>query len=290
MKINEILKKCSINFKTENVKNFDVKGISFNSKEIKENFIFGAVIGSEDNGEKYLNDLKKLRHIGIIVRDNFKVKEEYNNFFIIKTKKVKELTGEIASLIYPNSIKEKIAITGTNGKTSIAHYIAEISSRQKVANCTFGTLGIIFNNKQLSKTNLTTNNSVINHKFLNILSEKKCKRVIFEASSIGLDQKRLQNIKFDKIAITNLTVDHLDYHGKHEKYRYCKSLLLREHSNKKTIVVLNSDIKELDYFKRISQKNRLCILDYGKKAKFLKILRLEKISEGFKVSFLIKKY
>ena len=99
------------------------------------------------------------------------------------------MTGEIASLIYPNSIKEKIAITGTNGKTSIAHYIAEISSRQKVANCTFGTLGIIFNNKQLSKTNLTTNNSVINHKFLNILSEKKCKRVIFEASSIGLDQK-----------------------------------------------------------------------------------------------------
>ena len=209
--ISEILKRCSVSYCVQNEKNFGVKGISFNSKRIKENFIFAAVKGSEDNGEKYLKDLKKLNNIGIIVREGFRVKKDYNNLLIIRTRDVRELAGEIASIIYPNSIEEKIAITGTNGKTSISHYVSELSSKQKISNCIFGTLGIIFNNKRIFNTDLTTNESIINHKYMNELSKKNCKRVIFEASSIGLDQKRLQNIKFDKIAITNLTIDHLDY-------------------------------------------------------------------------------
>ena len=60
MKINEILKKCSVSSLCSECKKFCVKGISFNSKSIKENFIFVVVKGSKDNGEKYIKDLIKL--------------------------------------------------------------------------------------------------------------------------------------------------------------------------------------------------------------------------------------
>jgi len=283
MKINEILKKCHVNYHVQNMQNFDIKGISFNSKIIKENFIFAAVKGSNDNGEKYIKGLENLKNIGIIVKKEFKAKKSQQNILIIRTKDVRELAGEIASLIYPNTIKDKIAITGTNGKTSISHYVAEISSNQKISNCIFGTLGIIFNNKRISNTNLTTNESIINHKYMNELSKRNCKRVIFEASSIGLEQKRLHNIKFDKIAITNLTIDHLDYHRTFKNYRYCKSLLLRKHYHKNTIVVINADTKESNYFKNISKKKNLKILDYGKKAKYFRLIKVVKIKDTYEV-------
>ena len=74
-----------------------------------------------------------------------------------------------------------------------------------------GTLGVIFNKKKIFNTSLTTNDSVNNHKILNKLSNKVVESN-FRGVSIGLHQNRLQNIKFNKIAISNLTVDHLDYH------------------------------------------------------------------------------
>ena len=287
MKINEILKRCNVNHYVQNIKNFDVKGISFSSKAVKENFIFAVVKGSKYNGEKYLKGLEKFNNIGIIVREEFQAEKDHQNLLIIKTKDVRELAGEIASIIYPNSINEKIAITGTNGKTSISHYVSELSSNQKISNCIFGTLGIIFNNKRILNTNLTTSESITNHKYMNELSKKNCKRVIFEASSIGLDQKRLQNIKFDKIAITNLTIDHLDYHKTFKKYRYSKSLLFRKHCHKNTIVVINADDKESNYFKKISKKNNLTILDYGRNAKYLKLLKFVKNGNRFEVNMLM---
>ena len=287
MKIDEILKKCSVSHYVQKIKNFTVKGISFNSKAIKENFIFAVVRGSRDNGEKYLKDLIKLNNIGIIVGEEYQLKKDHRDLLIIKTRDVRSLAGEIASIIYPNCINEKIAITGTNGKTSISHYVSELSSNQKISNCIFGTLGIIFNNKRILNTDLTTNESIINHKYMNELSKRNCKRVIFEASSIGLDQKRLQNIKFDKIAITNLTMDHLDYHKTFKKYRYSKSLLFRKHCHKNTIVVINADTSESNYFKKISQKKNLTVLDYGKKAKYLRLLKFEKVKNRFDVNISI---
>ena len=84
----------------------------------------------------------------MIVSFSFKIIKIYKEIPIIKTKNVRKLAGEMASIIYPNKIDDKIAVTGTNGKTSIAHYISEISSHQNISNCTLGTLGVIFNKKK----------------------------------------------------------------------------------------------------------------------------------------------
>ena len=72
-----------------------------------------------------------------------------------------------------------------------------------------------------------------NHKILKKLSELGCEKVIFEASSIGLDQRRLFPIKFDIVGFTNLTNDHLDYHKTMSNYKSAKSLLFTTHIKKK---------------------------------------------------------
>ena len=288
MKINNILKKCTTNYITKNLKNSDVKGISFHSREIKKNYIFAAVKGFENNGEKYVKDIFKIEDIILIVSFSFKIIKIYKEIPIIKTKNVRKLAGEMASIIYPNKIDDKIAVTGTNGKTSIAHYISEISSHQNISNCTLGTLGVIFNKKKIFNTSLTTNDSVNNHKILNKLSNKGCKRVIFEASSIGLHQNRLQNIKFNKIAISNLTVDHLDYHKNFLNYKQSKSILFKENFYKKTSAIINADLKDFKFFRDLSREKGLEILDYGKNANFFKFINFKKKAKYYRSQLLTK--
>ena len=272
MKIKEILGYCKTPFLVRNLKNINVKGIAFNSEDIQSNYIFAAIKGIKKNGEDFIDDVSNINNVIILTSLNItKINNKLTMF--LQTQSVRELMGEISSILYPNSISDKIAITGTNGKTSIAHYVSELSSKQFISNAIFGTLGVLFNKKIFAKTNLTTPDVITNHKILNKLNKKECERVIFEASSIGLHQKRLQNVYFDKLAFTNLTNDHLDYHKDFRNYKMSKSILFNENIKKSTIAVINTDDKYSKFFIKICEKNKIKILDYGKNAKYLKIIK-----------------
>ena len=272
MKIKEILGYCKTPFLVKNLKDINVKGIALNSENIKSNYIFAAIKGTKINGEDFIDDVSKIANV--IILTSFSVSNIDNKSTIfVQTRNVRELMGEISSILYPNSIKNKIAITGTNGKTSIAHYVSELSSKQFISNAIFGTLGVLFNKNKFAETNLTTPDVITNHRLLNKLNKKECERVIFEASSIGLHQKRLQNIYFDKLAFTNLTNDHMDYHKDFRNYKMSKSILFNENIKKSTIAIINTDDKYSKFFIKVCEKNKIKILDYGKKAKYLKIIK-----------------
>ena len=150
-------------------------------------------------------------------KSNSKIYKEYKNITIIKTKNVRKLIAEISYFFYPKSLNEMVAITGTNGKTSIAEYVRQIWNIQKKSCCSIGTLGIIYKRKKILETNLTTPEPHEINKSLSLISKKGCKKAVIEASSIGLDQNRLFPFKFNKVVFTNLTIDHLDYHKSFKK-------------------------------------------------------------------------
>ena len=275
MKIKKILDCCKTPFLVKNLKSINVKGITFNSKNIKSNFIFVAIKGMKTNGEDFINDVSNIENVIILTSLNVSNIGNKETMFV-QTKSVRELMGEISSILYPNSINDKIAITGTNGKTSIAHYVSELSSKQSISNAIFGTFGVLFKKKTFAETNLTTPDIITNHKILSELNKKKCDRVIFEASSIGLHQKRLHNIYFDKLAFTNLTNDHLDYHKDFKNYRMSKLILFNDNIKQTSIAVINADDKYSKFFIKICKKNKIRILDYGKNAKHLKIIKIIK--------------
>ena len=284
MRLNKILSKCSISYSinsSNKINNFNVKGISSHSKEIKDNFIFCAIKGAKYDGEDFIPELYKLRNIVLIIskKSNFKEKfkfNELNSFLIILVEDVALFSSEIANILYKNDIKELVAVTGTNGKTSVAHYTRQIWSDKLRPSASIGTLGIIFKKKKINTFGLTTPTGIDLHKILNKLSRNGCENLILEVSSIGIDQNRIFPLKFDKIAFTNLTRDHLDYHKNMRNYKKVKGKLFENFSHKKTLAILNSDDKNFKYFKDICFKRKIKILDFGFSSKFLIISKILK--------------
>ena len=290
MKLKDILNKCISEFKIINENDFWVKGVSIDSREVKKNFIFGAIKGNKYDGEDFIHNLLDFKNLVIIYSSSSRLKithNKYKNIVFIQVKDVRFFISEICSFFFPNNINQKLAITGTNGKTSVSFYAQQIWKKQNMSGALVGTLGINYKNIN-SKSNLTTPDVIDIHKTLCELTNSGCKRVILEASSIGLEQKRLSPIKFDIVGFTNLTIDHLDYHNSIQNYKLAKSLLFTNHVKKNSLAVINTDSKFSSHFINLCKKKNLKILDYGRKAKFLRIKKIIRIKNSFEIKILFK--
>ena len=155
-----------------------------------------------------------------------------------------------------NSIKETVAVTGTNGKTSISDYTRQLWKHLNFKSASIGTLGLIYKNKKIDESKLTTPDTVTLHKQLKFISKKKIDKLVIEASSIGLEQRRLFPLKFDKVAFTNLSRDHLDYHKNFSNYKKAKLILFTEHTKEKSIAVLNADDKFSNFYLNACKKKK----------------------------------
>ena len=286
MKLKEIINKSNSQTKITNPLNFVVKGISIHSDEVRNNFIFAAIKGSSNHGLDFIRDLLNYKNIAIVLSNIDEIPKDFrksNSATFIHVQDVRLFISKACSILFRNSIKQKIAITGTNGKTSISHYVNQIWRKKNIDGASIGTLGVKYKKKINIISKLTTPDVINNHRILKKLSDLGCKRVIFEASSIGLDQRRLSPIKFEIVGFTNLTNDHLDYHQTMNNYKLAKSLLFTSHIKKNTVAVINTDSKFSNFFLNLCRKNNLQILDYGKKASFLKIKSIERINNIFQV-------
>lgn len=141
------------------------------------------------------------------------------------------MASRLARVAYPLQPKTTVAVTGTNGKSSVVHFLSQIwqRSRPKVAN--LGTLGLFVDGNKLELPNipnLTTPDAMSLHTILNYLHENSVDCIAFEASSAALDQKRLHSVTLSAAALTNLTSDHLDYHKTHRAYLNAKLKLFRD--------------------------------------------------------------
>ena len=155
------------------------------------------------------------------------------------------LQGKICSKFYKLKPKNIIAVTGTNGKTSVADLFYQLLTINNIPAASIGTLGIKYNN-QIIKTNLTSPDAISIHENLAYLKKKKIENVIIEASSHGLDQKRLHDINFKGAIFTNFSQDHLDYHKNMNKYLNAKLVLFKDiiklESSSKLFTISKTDI------------------------------------------------
>ena len=163
--------------------------------------------------------------------------------------------------LYPVNPLNSVAITGTNGKTSVSWYVAQFCLFNKIPTKTFGTLGYYINNKKKEHTLLTTPNYEILHQAA--FSKKKNKyNFIFEASSHAIDQGRLKGFPINVAAITNISQDHLDYHKTIKNYQKVKFDLFIKYLDPKSFSVLNDNIGNIDLLKK-KIKNKEKIISYG---------------------------
>ena len=164
-----LLQKITKNLPKEK-KKLKIYGISNNSKKIKKGYIFFAIKGKNFNGEKYIDEAIKKGAIAVVCAKNCKYKQK--EIPIIKTSNTRRFLSKVCSDFYklkPNNI---IAVTGTNGKTSVADLFYQILGLNNVPVASIGTLGIKYK-KKLIKSNLTSPDTIFLHEAL-----QKIKKVI----------------------------------------------------------------------------------------------------------------
>ncbi len=135
--------------------------------------------------------------------------------------------GVIASDFYgrPSEKMAGVGVTGTNGKTSVSHWTSALLTRLGVPCAAIGTIGTFFEGKQFPAPALTTPDAASTQTLFRDLQRAGAAGFAIEASSIGLDQGRLLGTAFRTAVFTNLTRDHLDYHGTFEAYEAAKAIL-----------------------------------------------------------------
>ena len=267
-------------------KNIHFKDIRFNSKECKPNDIFFAIQGNNYDGNKYIYDA--INNGAKIIVSNLRLRStKTKKVLFIHSKDTRKMLSEISSQLYnlkPNNI---IAVTGTNGKTSIANFYQQILSLNNKKVASIGTLGVL--SKQLNlKTNNTTIDSVNIHKILQKLKKLRVNNVIIEASSHGLKQQRLNNIKFKTVLFTNLSRDHLDYHKTIKDYLNSKLILFDKLVKTKGNIIFDENIKETKQLKIISRKRKLREYTFGSTKSFIRIINIKKINDHNKINCIIK--
>ena len=241
-------------------------GITFDSSKVKKNYIFFAIKGNNIDGNDFIHDAIK-KGSKIIISEK-KIKKFQDKILYIQTKNIRKLLAEVSSKIYNRKPKNLIAVTGTNGKSSVADFYYQMLklNRKKVAS--IGTLGVKSNKKKLELSNTTINPLKLS-KILKKLTEQRINNVIMEASSHGLKQNRLDGLQFNLGIFTNLSQDHLDYHKNLKEYLKAKLYLFENLIKKKGEVIADRNISEFKKIKKICLKKNLKLNSlYDKKNNF----------------------
>ena len=232
------------------------RNFSINSKKVSTNDIFFAIDGSKQSGNLYSAEALSRGAFKVVTSKNIKNK----NYLIVKN--VRKFLAEACSVKYKENPNNILAVTGTNGKSSVVHFYFQILKNLKINSAAIGTLGIFYKNK-FKKTNLTTPDVVTIHKELNFFKKNKIDNVCLEASSHGLHQNRLDSINFKAGIFTNFTQDHLDYHKNLKNYLKAKLYLFNSLLKKNSYAIIDTDIPEYSALNKICKKRKIKILSFG---------------------------
>ncbi len=238
-------------------------GISFNSKDIKKDNIFFAIKGNNFDGNKFISIAIK-KGSKIIISEK-RITNPQKDILFIHTKNIRKLLAEIAFKIYKNKPNNLIAVTGTNGKSSVSDFYFQLLKLNKTKVASIGTLGVKSKNIRRNLQN-TTIDPIRMGQILSKLKSQKINNVIMEASSHGLTQHRLDGLKFSSGIFTNLSQDHLDYHKNFYEYFKAKLYLFENLIGKKGNVITDETLPEFKRIKKIaiSRKLKLQVLNNSK--------------------------
>ena len=195
----------------------------------------------------------------IIAPKHFKSTRSSLDIPIIKVDSVRKTLSSVSSKYYPKQPKNILAVTGTNGKTSVTKFTEEIWRLMGVKSASIGTLG---NSAHGMQSVLTTPEPISLHKQLDILTSEGFQNLVIEASSHGLDQFRMDALEIAGAAFTSFSRDHLDYHISIDSYFNAKKRLFTELISPKGTAVINMidlPIKYYDFIDCIRSENLITI-------------------------------
>lgn len=252
----------------------NITGISDDSRSVKKGHLFVAISGSKENGKNYIEHAIKQGAKFIVIDKKSKLKTQHSGIEYIQVDNPRAYLSKISSLFYKNQPENIVAVTGTNGKTSVAYFFQQICNLLGHKSASIGTLGVTTSekeNKLKTTSSLTSPMPIKLHKILKELYDQSYTHVAIESSSHGIHQNRLDNVKFKAAGFTNLSQDHLDYHLTLQKYFDAKLRLFSGVLETGSYAVLNADIKEFELIKKTCEERSIKVIEYGRKGKDLQV-------------------
>lgn len=226
-----LLKKILKNIEYKVIKgnlDIEINDICYNSKNVKNNDGFIALIGHNMDGHKYISDAIEKGATVIFVEKDIDLKDDVT---IIKLNDTRRDLALLSANLFENPSKKlkMIGITGTKGKTTTTWMIKRILEEDNKTVGVIGTMGVFIKNKHYDLVN-TTPESYDIHKYLKEMVDNNIEYAVMEVSSQALKLGRVDGITFDYGVFTNLTHDHIGdgEHASMEEYIECKSLLFKQ--------------------------------------------------------------
>ncbi len=205
--------------------------LTSDSRAVKPGMIFAAYPGSTRDGRDFIAQAVQAGAAAVLYEsngapNNLQPLTSNIKYSLIAVKGLREQVSAIAALSYgePSQQLWMVGVTGTNGKTSTSNWIAQTLDTPDARSAVIGTIGNGLVGELQAATH-TTPDAIVLQRTLKQLYEMGAKQVAMEVSSHALDQARVNAVKFDIAVFTNLTRDHLDYHGTMEAYGEAKARL-----------------------------------------------------------------
>ncbi len=247
-----------------------ILGITCDSRRVLPGYLFVAVPGRASDGRRFVDDAVRNGAAAILTDLDSAVGLRTSlSIPVYGDANPRQRLALAAARFHAGQPPVIAAVTGTNGKTSTASFTRQIWAAAGLSAASIGTLGIE-RESGLEPGRMTTPDPVALHESLARLAGEGIGRVVMEASSHGLDQYRLDGVTLQAAAFTNLTQDHLDYHGDMAAYFDAKLRLFRDLLPAGGTAVLNADIPEFDLCRAAARGRKL--LDYGIEASAIRLI------------------
>lgn len=221
--------------------NPEISSVTDDSRKVRNSSVFVCVKGKKNDGHDYARKALERGAAVVICDHNIGIR----NCIVVEN--TREAYALMCANYYGNCHRKlkMIGVTGTNGKTTTTFIIKKILEENGYKVGVIGTVNVMIGNEKYPSDYTTPNPSVL-HRYLYMMKMAGCDVCIIEASSQALSQERTYGIHFDIGVFTNLTREHLDYHGSMEEYAKAKAILMRNSS----VCIINADDSFAEMMKR----------------------------------------
>jgi UDP-N-acetylmuramoyl-L-alanyl-D-glutamate--2,6-diaminopimelate ligase len=245
----------------------EIGGIACDSRKVEPGDVFFAVAGTRDNGLRHVGEAAARGAVAIVAERDGPVA----NIPFLKVEDARQSLAYAAARLYPRQPGTVVAVTGTSGKTSVAAFVRQIWASLGLEAASLGTIGVVSRPLTVYGS-LTTPDPIALHRTLDRLTQAGVTHVALEASSHGLDQKRLDGVRLAAGAFTNLTRDHLDYHATMDDYLAAKLRLFRELLRPGAAAIVDADSEIAPVAIEAAQARGLTVVSVGAKGEGIRLL------------------
>jgi UDP-N-acetylmuramoyl-L-alanyl-D-glutamate--2,6-diaminopimelate ligase len=260
-----------------------IEGLAADSREVKSGYLFAALPGVNADGARFIHDAVERGAAAVLVARGANAKSA--RAAIIEDSDPRRRLALIAARFFGLQPKTTVAVTGTNGKTSFASFVRQLWTGLGFQAASLGTVGVV-SPRGTEILKHTTPDPIELHRILAALARDGVTHLALEASSHGLQQRRVDGVTLAAGAFTNFSRDHLDYHASFEDYFAQKLRLFTELLPQGACAVIDVDSEPGLRVATICEARGLRLLSVGRAGKTLRLLSAE--IDGFGQALVIE--